>query len=196
MAWRMMRDALRARLIQVAEGVLDDRAYVVIAGPANTYAQYVTTHEEYSVQRYEGASTIFGPATLEAYINKYTELVPYLATNATGIPSSTASLPEQTSKAISLQTSALLDNPPILQHFGDVLADVESGIYHAGDTVAVQFVGANPRNNLRLECKFLTLVRQMKDEWVVARTDSHPSTMYQWNRTSKVLGTSKVNIRW
>jgi len=55
----LCRDALRARLI--AEGVLDDRAYVVIAGPANTYGHYVTTREEYSVQRYEGASTIFGP---------------------------------------------------------------------------------------------------------------------------------------
>jgi hypothetical protein len=63
-AWSLIyvflcRDALRAKLI--AEGVLDDRAYVVIAGPANTYGHYVTTREEYSVQRYEGASTIFGP---------------------------------------------------------------------------------------------------------------------------------------
>lgn len=194
MAGRRMRDALRARLI--AEGVLDDRAYVVIAGPANTYGHYVTTREEYSVQRYEGASTIFGPATLEAYINKYSELVPYLATNATGIPSSNAAPPEQTSKAISLQTSVLVDNPPIFKHFGDVLADVESGIYHAGDTVAVRFVGANPRNNLRLEGTFLTVDRQIDGEWVVVRTDSHPSTTYQWNRTSKVLGTSTVDIRW
>lgn len=32
----------------------------MVAGPANTYAHYVTTREEYGVQRYEGASTIFG----------------------------------------------------------------------------------------------------------------------------------------
>lgn len=194
MAGRRMRDALRAKLI--AEGVLDDRAYVVIAGPANTYGHYVTTREEYSVQRYEGASTIFGPATLEAYINKYSELVSYLGDNATGIPTSNAAPPEQTSKAISLQTSVLVDNPPIFKHFGDVLADVESGIYHAGDTVAVRFVGANPRNNLRLEGTFLTVNRLINGEWVVVRTDSHPSTTYQWNRTSKALGTSTVNIRW
>lgn len=55
----LCRNALRAKLI--AEGVLDDRAYVVIAGPANTYGHYITTREEYGVQRYEGASTIFGP---------------------------------------------------------------------------------------------------------------------------------------
>jgi neutral ceramidase len=34
---------------------------------ANEYAQYVTTLEEYSSQQYEGASTLFGPHTLEAY---------------------------------------------------------------------------------------------------------------------------------
>ena len=59
MSGRRMREAVRARLI--SEGVLGDDAYVVIAGPANTYAHYVATREEYAVQRYEGASTIFGP---------------------------------------------------------------------------------------------------------------------------------------
>ena len=53
------RDAIRAQLI--SEGVIGDDAYVVIAGPANTYGHYVATIEEYSVQRYEGASTLFGP---------------------------------------------------------------------------------------------------------------------------------------
>ena len=52
------REAIRAQLI--SSGVLGSDAYVVIAGPANTYAHYVATREEYSVQRYEGASTIFG----------------------------------------------------------------------------------------------------------------------------------------
>ena len=42
--------------------------HVVIAGLANTYSSYVATFEEYGVQRYEGASTIFGPHTLDAYI--------------------------------------------------------------------------------------------------------------------------------
>jgi len=96
---------------------------VIVAGPGNTYGHYITTREEYGVQRYEGASTLFGSgkfyprgflimfsdelplATLEAYINRYSELVSYLADNATGSPSSDAAPPEQTSKAISLQVS-------------------------------------------------------------------------------------------
>jgi neutral ceramidase len=84
------------------------------------------------------------------------------------MPSSNAAPPEQTSKAISLQvslpshkawrtvrgvtrdsqTAVVVDNPPIFKHFGDVLVDVQSDVYHAGDTVAVRFVGANPRVSL------------------------------------------------
>lgn len=41
---------------------------ITIAGLTNTYSSYVTTFEEYQAQRYEGASTIFGPHTLDAYI--------------------------------------------------------------------------------------------------------------------------------
>ena len=49
-------------------GAWGDDVRVVIAGLANTYSSYVTTFEEYGAQRYEGASTIFGPHTLDAYI--------------------------------------------------------------------------------------------------------------------------------
>jgi neutral ceramidase len=58
MSGRRIRNAIRAELI--SQGVIGQGAYVVVAGPANTYAHYVATAEEYSVQRYEGASTIFG----------------------------------------------------------------------------------------------------------------------------------------
>lgn len=45
-----------------------DDTHLVIAGLTNTYASYITTFEEYGVQRYEGASTLYGPHTLDAYI--------------------------------------------------------------------------------------------------------------------------------
>ena len=51
------REAVRAKLI--ANGIIGNDAYVVVAGPANTYAHYVTTIEEYRMQRYEGASVRF-----------------------------------------------------------------------------------------------------------------------------------------
>ncbi|KAF9479377.1 ceramidase [Pholiota conissans] len=195
MAGRRIREAVRAKLI--SSGVLGADAYVVVAGPANVYAHYVTTREEYGVQRYEGASTIFGPFTLEAYIDKYSSLVPFLADNASGTPASDAPPPQQTSKAISLQTAVVFDAAPIGKKFGQVLTDVNTAsAYHAGNTVSATFVGANPRNNLRLEGTFLTVDQLVSGQWKSVRTDSHPSTIYSWTRVSTILGTSSVTISW
>jgi len=195
MAGRRIREAIRAKLIST--GVLGADAYVVVAGPANVYAHYVTTREEYGVQRYEGASTIFGQFTLDAYIEKYSSLVPFLADNTSGTAASDPPPPEQTSKAISLQTGVVFDAAPIGKKFGAVLTDVKTNApYHAGDTVFAQFVGANPRNNLRLEGTFLTVDQLVSGQWKSVRTDSHPSTIYTWARVSTILGTSNVNISW
>ncbi|KAF8622942.1 hypothetical protein AX15_006618 [Amanita polypyramis BW_CC] len=194
MAGRRMREALRAQLI--SSGVLGSDAYVVIVGPANTYAHYVTTREEYGVQRYEGASTIFGQFTLEAYIDKYSSMVPCLADNSTSSPTSEAPPPEQTSKAISLQTGVVFDAAPFGRQFGQVLQDVKSTPYNAGSTVFALFVGANPRNNLRLEGTFLTIDQQVDGQWVTVRSDSHPSTIFRWSRRNTIFGTSAVNISW
>ncbi|TFK19427.1 ceramidase [Coprinopsis marcescibilis] len=194
MAGRRIREALRNTLI--SSGILGSDANVVVAGPANTYAHYVTTREEYQIQRYEGASTVFGPFTLEAYIDKYSSMVPFLADNASGTPPSDAAPPEQTSKAISLQTGVVFDAAPIGKKFGDVLQNVNSTPYRAGDKVAAQFVGANPRNNLRLEGTFLTVDRLVAGQWRTVRSDSHPSTIFEWVRTNTVLGFSTVTISW
>ncbi|KAJ7124486.1 Neutral/alkaline nonlysosomal ceramidase [Mycena epipterygia] len=198
MSGRRLRAAVRAKLI--SSGIIDNSAYVVVAGPANTYAHYVATREEYSVQRYEGASTIFGPNTLDAYIDKYTSLVPFLADTPPGTPASDAAPPELTSSAISLQTGVVFDAAPIGKSFGQVLIDVAKTAYKAGDTVVAQFVGANPRppsqNNLRLEGTFLSVEQAVSGAWKAVRSDSHPSTIYQWTRVSTILGTSSVNISW
>ena len=48
-------------------GQLTPDTKVVIAGLANSYSHYVATWEEFQIQRYEGASTLYGPHTLDAY---------------------------------------------------------------------------------------------------------------------------------
>jgi neutral ceramidase len=68
--------------------------------------------------------------------------------------------------------------------------------YTAGDTAFAVFVGANPRNNLRLEQTYLTVDRLSGSTWTPYRSDSHPSTRFVWNRTSTILGTSTANVSW
>jgi neutral ceramidase len=88
----------------------------------------------------------FRLVTLEAYIDKYTSLVPFLADTPTGTPVSDAAPPELTSGALSLQTAVVFDAAPIGKSFGQVLIDVvKTTAYKVGDTVVAQFVGANPR---------------------------------------------------
>ncbi|ACO63157.1 neutral/alkaline ceramidase [Micromonas commoda] len=53
---------------------------VIVTGLANGYSGYVTTPEEYAAQRYEGASTLYGPNTLGAYAMCLCELTRELLT--------------------------------------------------------------------------------------------------------------------
>ena len=49
-------------------------SHVVVNGYANAYAGYVTTPEEYSAQRYEGAASLFGMWALPAFCTALSDL--------------------------------------------------------------------------------------------------------------------------
>ncbi|KAH0536738.1 hypothetical protein FGG08_006410 [Glutinoglossum americanum] len=169
---------------------------VVLGGPANTYAHYITTEEEYCVQRYEGASTLYGPNTLNAYINISVSYVPYLATKANKSPPTGPSPPNNVNTSLSFITGVVYDNPPYGRSFGEVIADVNPS-YAKGDIASVTFVGANPRNNLRLEGTFIAVEKRNRDgSWTAVRDDNDWSLVYAWKRTSSMLGTSEVTATW
>jgi neutral ceramidase len=195
MAGRRIREAVRAKLI--AEGTIGQDAYVVLAGPANTYGHYITTREEYGVQRYEGGSTLYGPYTLEAYLDIYTGLSKYLGDNAGTAPALGQAPPDLTGSPLSLRTGVVMDSTPIGKKFGEIITDVKTNApYARGQNVTCSFNGANPRNNLRLEGTFLSVDRLVDGKWVPYRSDSHPSTIYRWTRTNTVLGYSTVDLSW
>jgi hypothetical protein len=60
-----------------------------------------------SVQRYEGGSTIYGPSTLDAYIDIYSNLVGYLGDTA-AVPSPGTPPPDLTQHPLSLRVSPLV----------------------------------------------------------------------------------------
>ncbi len=64
---------LKASLLEDLKGTWATRALLI--GYANSYSGYVTTPEEYQVQRYEGASTHFGQWTQPAYQTVFRALV-------------------------------------------------------------------------------------------------------------------------
>ena len=64
-----MRDAVASTAFDITQGSEDLK--VVLAGLSNVYTHYITTYEEYQPQRYEAASTIFGPHSLKAYQDQF-----------------------------------------------------------------------------------------------------------------------------
>lgn len=94
---------------------------VQISGPANTYGHYVTTREEYTAQRYEGASTLFGPHTLEAYIDIFANrLVPSMKEGARDLPNGPMAK-INIENAYHFKTGVVYDNVRVMQRRGGQL---------------------------------------------------------------------------
>ena len=171
--------------------------FVVLGGPANSYAHYVTTPEEYSVQRYEGASTLYGQWQLPAYINLTLRGLPYLAPTATGAPPAGPLPPDNRKSSLSFVPGVVQDNAPIGTGFGTCTKQPSSS-YARGAVVSATFVGANPRNNLRLEGTFAAVEKLGGDgkTWTQVLDDEDWRLVYTWKRTNFVLGHSEVTITW
>lgn len=169
---------------------------VVLGGPANTYSHYIATEEEYSVQRYEGASTLHGPHTLNAYINATLTYLPYLSDSATNYSPVGPSPPDNRDRSISFITGVVYDGAGIGSSYGKVLTDA-SATYARGARVSAKFQGANPRNNLRLEGTFTAIEKQGSDgSWSQIRSDRDWELVYEWKRVNGLTGTSEVTVSW
>nr|XP_043621762.1 neutral ceramidase 1-like [Erigeron canadensis] len=188
MAGRRLRDAVSA--------VFKEKVHVVIAGLTNTYSQYITTIEEYEMQRYEGASTLYGPHTLSAYIQEFTKLATAIVT---GKPVEAGPQPpDLLNKQISLLPGVVVDSTPLGVKFGDVKTDIpKSSTFKKGDTVTVVFWSACPRNDLMTEGTFaLVELLQGQDTWVPAYDDDDICLRFKWSRPSKLSAQSHATIEW
>ncbi|XP_044719752.1 neutral ceramidase [Hirsutella rhossiliensis] len=186
----------KAAVAREATNILDTDPVVVIASPVNTYAHYLTTPEEYAVQRYEGASTIFGPHALNAYINLTVGNMRYLEPGSTDLPGPGPLPPDNRKKAFNFNFVFKLEGKPLRRSFGDVIQQ-PNRVHRIGDNVQATFQGASPRNNLRLEQTFAA-VEQLgpNDRWTPVRDDSDWFLVYTWRATNKFLGYSEVDVRW
>lgn len=194
MAGRRWRESIQASA-SASTLTGDSEPIVVLGGPANSYTHYIATEEEYGIQRYEGASTLYGPHTLNAHINLTTRYLPYLHSSSISRPDPGPQPPIHTNKSLSFITGVAFDRAPLFKFFGDVLSDVEL-VYSPGATAKITFVGANPRNDLRLEDTYAAVEQLVRGDWKKVRDDSDWSLIFRWRRTSSVLATSEVVVEW
>ncbi|KAK8744006.1 hypothetical protein OTU49_000955 [Cherax quadricarinatus] len=166
----------------------------VIAGLSNIYTHYITTWEEYQAQRYEAASTIYGPHTCSAYMQQYSYLASAIINGET--PPAGPTPPDMTPSLITLMPGVMFDGVSPGSSFGDVVAQPYPLAY-IGETVTAKFVSGHPRNDVQLGGTFLT-VEQLDDmgEWKVIATDASWETRFIWDRVSTLLGTSVATVKW
>ncbi|XP_034425715.1 neutral ceramidase isoform X2 [Hippoglossus hippoglossus] len=193
MAGRRLRDAVQQEL--QSEGTFEDTE-VVIAGLSNIYTHYITTYEEYQVQRYEGASTLYGPHTLSAYVHKFRGLARAIAQDKVSELPVGPQPPLFTKNLFNLLPQAPADKTPVNSSFGDVLQQVDP-VYRQGDVVSITFVAGNPRHSGDIRDKTFVTVEiydNRTDSWEVVHTDASWETRFHWLKGSN--GRSNTTVEW
>ncbi|KAM5243932.1 neutral ceramidase [Hipposideros larvatus] len=192
MSGRRFREAIKAEFATYGM----QNMTVVISGLCNVYTHYIATYEEYQVQRYEAASTIYGPHTLSAYIQLYKVLAKAIATDTVANLSSGPE-PPFFKQLIAPLIPNIVDRPPMGKNFGDVLQPPNPK-YRLGEVVEVTFVGANPKNSAenRTYQTFLTVEKyeDTSTTWHAVHNDASWETRFYWHKG--LLGRSNATIEW
>lgn len=196
MAGRRLRDAVKSILTSSDSGEFNSNVHIVIAGLTNSYSQYVTTFEEYQIQRYEGASTLYGPHTLSAYIQEFKKLASSLVSDQKVQPGPQP--PDLLNKQISLLPPVIADSTPLGIKFGDMVLDLpRNSSFKRGDTVTAKFWSACPRNDLHTQGTFaLVEVLEGTYTWIPAYDDDDFCLRFKWSRPSKFSTRSYATIEW
>lgn len=187
----------------------------VIAGLSNTYSSYITTFEEYQVQRYEGGFTLFGPHTLDAYIQKFGNLIDCMLSGSKCDPG--PSPPNLLNDQWTLVPGVVTDCVPFGKNYGDVSSDLLKEAYKLGEVAEVEFHAGSPRNNLKLEKTYIQIERKhqlgillkfaknilyfikgynINTSWSIEYTDSDLSTKFFWYRKEFFSPYSYAKIQW
>ncbi|MFZ2526400.1 MAG: neutral/alkaline ceramidase [Rhodococcus sp. (in: high G+C Gram-positive bacteria)] len=182
------------RLRQVVADALKVPLDTVLAqGYSNSYTQYVTTPEEYDAQQYEGGETLFGRWTLSAYMQEFYSLAAAMAARR---PVDRGPAPMDNSGfQPDLLPAPLPDRPIADRNYGDVVS-APKPTYTAGETVAVEFVGAHPNNNFRHGDSYLQVQRRDGDRWTTIADDNDWETTFRWSRPPGSDDSSLVRIEW
>ncbi len=170
--------------------------HAIITGLANEYSSYITTPEEYLSQQYEGASTLYGQHTFEAYQQIFSQVTTSLITETPIINKITP--PDLSQDQFSFQPGVLFDIKKSNEEFGTVLQQPDS-IIKIGSRTSASFRSGHPKNDLKTNSTYFTIEHlNPQGEWKVIAWDAMPETQFSWKRdyTSDCFGCSKIEVQW
>jgi neutral ceramidase len=195
MSGRRMRNAIK----QIADdGSTDTDNVAIVAGLSNVYTHYVATFEEYQMQRYEAASTIYGPHTLSAYIQQFSLLTKAMLTNSA--VGDGPDPPLLIKGQISFNPPIVMDMPPFLRKMGECIREPYPRAY-PGETIKATFIAGHPRNNPLRGGSFFVVERKPDNggkyaKWETVATDADWSTEFRWVRPVPLLPNSEIDFTW
>ncbi|XP_061358543.1 neutral ceramidase 2-like [Gastrolobium bilobum] len=197
MAGRRLREAVKETLISSSNREFNDETHVVIAGLTNTYSQYIATFEEYQHQRYEAASTLYGPHTLSAYIQEFKKLAQAMGKGEKIIGKGPLP-PDLSSVQLSLLLGPFGDSTPDGIKFGDIKEDIAfpaRDYFTKGDRPSATFWSANPRNDLLTEGTFAAVEMLQGERWIATYDDDDLSLFFKWKVDNSSLH-GLATIEW
>jgi neutral ceramidase len=168
---------------------------IVIAGLANAYSGYITTPEEYSIQYYAGGHTLFGPNTLAAYRQIFSNQASDMVNNTVVDAGPT---PKNWSNDQIINTIGVVyDDKPLWESFGEIINNASS-TYVTGATAKVSFRSGHPQNNFNTMDSFLKVQQKSHGEWITIFTENDISTEFHWIRDTAVdcLACSFARLEW
>ncbi|MCL1123015.1 neutral/alkaline non-lysosomal ceramidase N-terminal domain-containing protein [Shewanella surugensis] len=189
MSGRRLRSDVLAAL--EASGV----KHVVIAGLANAYSGYITTNEEYDQQYYEGAHTVFGPDSLAAHRQIFTELADSIA-KGSSVSDGPTPINRENDQLI-YAAGVVYDDKRLWESFGETTKDASSS-YNLGDTVTVKFRSGHPQNNFKTMDAFFEVQRKVNGSWETQLTENDASTLFVWIRDTDIdcMACSDAKLEW
>ncbi len=153
---------------RIAASIMDGLASVGvedvwIVGLANEYADYFTTPEEYSLQHYEGGSTLYGPWSSLLLEQEFSNLADAMARGVPD-PETTVRPPDM---SIILRLAEKNEKPipcDALEHVGTIM--VQATDTARFDIARFSWVGGNPSSDHHPDEAFVTIQREVApDVW-------------------------------
>lgn len=166
---------------------------VILTGLANEYSGYITTPEEYNSQQYEGASTLFGRLTFDAYAEIFGHLADALGSGQNprlgSPPPPDLSLVPQ----IELQTGVVVDDP-FGSAFGAALIQPPATV-STNSLVHVEFRSGHPKNDLKRSDSYVRIERDVPGgQPELVAWDAMPEVKLFWRREG--IAASRVTVLW
>jgi len=142
----------------------------------------------------QGASTLYGPHTLSAYIQEFKKLAIAMVNGE--VIDAGPSPPDLLDKQISLLPPVIVDMTPLGINFGDVQQDVpKNSSYMKKDIVEVTFWSSCPRNDLMTEGTFsLVELLQRTGDWRPVYDDDDFCLHFKWSRPAPLSAYSHATI--